>query len=242
MNDFATETIKERIVAEALEAGGTSKVTEAIVGLGYTLVCLNDTAWGLAYTLREGLEKGCETFSEAGTLVGTELESLLPWIGGSSPVASSVALAAANAVLKVPDRCLGVDLLDSLDLEGGERVVTVGRFRPMESSIERKGVQLEVIEWGDSPRALERSDVALITGTSIINNTLGRLLEYLARAREVVILGPSTPYAPRAFKDTPVTLLAGSSVSDPIRVRQVISEGGGTRTMKRALARWVERV
>lgn len=234
-------TTGTKIAAAAGGAGG-GRVKEAIIGLGYTMICLNETSCGLAYTPREHLENGCEAFAQAGTLDGRELEELLPWISGSSPVASSVGLAAANAVLRPPNMCLGVDLLGSLDLRPEESVVTVGRFKPMETALERRGVRLEVIQWGDSPQALRLCDVALITATTIINGTIENLLEIVGRAREVVILGPSTPYAPGAFDDTPVTVLAGSIVSDPARVRHVVSEGGGTRTMGKALARWVERV
>ena len=74
-----------------------------------------------------------------------------------------------------------------------------------------------------------------------IEGTLGGILEATGEAREVVILGPSTPYIPAAFLGTPVTLLAGSVVLDLGKARRVISEGGGTRTMGKALSRWVAR-
>ncbi|MFW6113843.1 MAG: Rossmann-like domain-containing protein, partial [Actinomycetota bacterium] len=71
---------------------------------------------------------------------------------------------------------------------------------------------------------------------------LEEVLDHTAAAREVVLLGPSTPYVPSAFRATPVTLLAGSKVSNPARVRQVVSEGGGTMTMGKALGKWTARV
>lgn len=175
-------------------------------------------------------------------MAGSDSRDLLTWIGSDSPLRSSVGLAAANALLRHHDRCLGVDLLDSLDLREGEGVVTVGRFKPMEAALENRGARLEVVEWGDSPEPLERCDVALVTATTIINNTLAGLLEMVGEAREVVILGPSTPYAVETFAETPVTMLAGSVVGDPARVRRVVCEGGGTRTMGKSLRKWVQRV
>lgn len=230
----------ERLKNSALKAGG-GEVTEAVVGLGFSIVQIGES-FGLAYTLRDSLKSGCEAFNEAGKIRGKEYEELIPWIGTGSSVASALGLAAANASLKPPGECLKRDLLGLIDLKPGEQVVTVGRFKPMEPELERKGVALEVVEWGDSPEPLRDCDVALITATSVINNTIEDLLDKVGNAREVVILGPSTPYAPKAFEDTPVTRLAGSIVSDPERVRQVVCEGGGTKTMGTALTRWVERL
>lgn len=231
-----TEII-DGIVSAAREHAG-ARIKDVVIGLGFTMVRLDESC-GLAYTLRENLKTGCEAFEEAGSIIGKELEEVLSWIGKGSPTASAIGLAAANAVLKPPDSCLDVNLLDSLDLQRGERVVTVGKFKPMEPELKSRGVHLGVIEWGDSPGLLSDCDVALITGTSIINNTVDSLLEQAGNAREVVILGPSTPYSPNAFSGTPVTRLAGSVIQDPVRVREVVSQGGGTKTLGKSLSRWV---
>ncbi|MBN2027204.1 MAG: DUF364 domain-containing protein [Actinobacteria bacterium] len=232
----------DRIVSLAGQSGGGRRLAEVIVGLGFTLARLDDGACGVAYTLRDELERGCDAFAEAGRMSGRELGEVLPWIGGSSVIASAIGLAAANALLLPPQEAFRADLLAYLDLQPGERVVTVGRFRPMEPQLTRMGVELEVVERGDPQTPLKGCDVALITATSIINNTIEELLEKITGVREAAILGPSTPYAPGAFEDSPVTILAGSVVSDPDRVRQVISEGGGTQTMGKALGRWMTRV
>ncbi len=221
---------------------GSGPVEEVVIGLGYTMVRLDDERSGISYTPWENLEAGCESFAEAGSISGRELDEVLGWIGGSSPVASSIGLAAANSVLKPPAECLRADLFNCLDLKPGESVVTVGRFKPMEAAFQDRGVELEVIEWGDSPKPLSRCDVAIITATTIINGTLESLLESVGEAREVVLLGPSTPCVVGAFTEEPITMLAGSMVKDPERVRRVVCEGGGTPTMGKALVRWVARV
>lgn len=232
--------VYDGISALAAEAGAGRRLAEVVVGLGYTLVCLDDGACGVAYTLRDEIaEHGCDAFAEAGGLGGRKLEEVLPWIGAGSVIASSVGLAAANAVLRPPEEAFATDLLSALRLRPGERVVTVGRFRPMEPRLRGEGVELEAIERGDPLTPLRGCDVALITATSIINHTLEGLLAEIRGAREVAVLGPSTPCAPSAFAASPVTLLAGSHVIDAQRARRVVSEGGGTQTMGKALGRWV---
>jgi uncharacterized protein (DUF4213/DUF364 family) len=234
--------IPDLIANAAQEAGGNRLIDEVIIGLGFTMVRLHGGAAGLAYTLREELERGCEAYEEAGSVAGRKLQEVLSWIGGSSVLASCIGIAAANAVLLPPQGCLDSDLLQTLDLRPGERVVMVGRFKPMLPVLVERGVQLQVIERGEPPQALNKCDVVLITATTIINNTLKGLLEAVNGAREVVILGPSTPYVPAAFSDTPVTLLAGSVIRDLDKVHQAVAEGGGTRTMGKALGRWVARI
>lgn len=232
----------EKIAALAMEKCGGLHLQEAIVGLGFTLVCLDGGACGLAYTLRDELERGCDVFGEAGRLAGREAGEVLAWIGSGSVVASAVGLAAANALLQPPEEAFASDLMNMLSLRAGERVVTVGRFRPMEPMLRKSGAQLEVIEREDPLDSLRDCDVALITATSIINDTMEDILSAMGGAREVAILGPSTSYAPAAFAGTPVTLLAGSAVADADRVRAVVREGGGTQTMEKSLRRWAVRV
>ena len=234
--------LKERISSLASRTAAGLHLQEVIVGLGFTLVSLDDGSCGLAYTLREELERGCDAYDGAGKLEGRDVDDVLGWIGRGPVIASAVGLAAANALLLPPEEAYGSDILEALRLQPGERLVTVGRFRPMEPKLKKTGVELEVIEPGDPAAPLRRCDVALVTATSIINGTLDEILAAMGEAREVVILGPSIPYAPTAFEGTPVTLLAGSVIADPGRVRSVVREGGGTQTLGKSLRRWVARI
>ena len=79
---------------------------------------------------------------------------------------------------------------------------------------------------------LQRSDVALITSTALINGTLEGLLAAAGACREVVLLGPSTPLLPQVFAGTPVTHLSGVQVTDPDGLLRVVSEGGGMRSFR----------
>jgi len=77
--------------------------------------------------------------------------------------------------------------------------------------------------------------VAIITSTSIINGTCNGLLQALKRNRAAVMLGPSTPMSPEAFAGTRITQLSGSYVLDKARIQTIVSEGGGTRLLKKHL-------
>ena len=116
----------------------------------------------------------------------------------------------------------------------------VGHFGPLVNAIQERAGSLTVFERIDLPAGLlrptaeafdilPRCQVALITGTTIINHTIERLLQAAGQCREIIVLGPSTPLLPEAFKEERVSLLSGVLVKDPPAVLQVVSEGGGMR-------------
>lgn len=87
----------------------------------------------------------------------------------------------------------------------------------------------------EAPFLLPRCDVVVISATTLINHTLDDLLVHVGKARQRVILGPSTPMAPAIFQKLGVTLLSGMQVVDPEYTLRVVSEGGGTRRFGRGV-------
>lgn len=84
------------------------------------------------------------------------------------------------------------------------------------------------------PELLPVCDLVFITGSALINLTLERLLTYCTRAREVVLLGPSTPLYPEAFVGSGVTVLAGFrwQIADPEEALEQIGAGAHFRHLK----------
>jgi len=81
-------------------------------------------------------------------------------------------------------------------------------------------------------RLLPTCTVALVTSTSIINNTIDGLLKKAAGCRIKALLGASTPLAPEVFKPQGVNLLSGVVVTDSKGIFQVVGEAGGMRFFK----------
>jgi uncharacterized protein (DUF4213/DUF364 family) len=79
---------------------------------------------------------------------------------------------------------------------------------------------------------LKECTVAIVTATTLLNDTLEEVLNGLGNPRHVAILGPSTPLLPEIFQGTPVRHLGGAVVRDTRKVMQIISEGGGTPAMR----------
>jgi uncharacterized protein (DUF4213/DUF364 family) len=75
---------------------------------------------------------------------------------------------------------------------------------------------------------LPQADVVAVTSTTIINRTLPEILDRLRPDAFVLMLGPSTPLAPRLF-DLGVDLLCGTVIVDPQAVMLAVSQGAVTR-------------
>lgn len=218
-------------------------VKEVRFGLSYVGVRLDNNCMGLAALLLHELPPGCSVVPKAGTLAGTTaLPTLKNLTDGRNPLEKALGLATANALLQ-PLTCDDErDSLAIMNLKPDDYVAMVGLFSPMIPKIEATGAKLSVIERDhtrmavldkkDSDRILQDCTVAIITATTILNDTLEETLSSLGHARHVALLGPSTPLCPEIFRNTPVTHLGGAIVRDTDKIMQIISEGGGTRTMR----------
>jgi uncharacterized protein (DUF4213/DUF364 family) len=134
------------------------------------------------------------------------------------------------------------DILESVPIREGDRVCMVGCFVPLLTCLQNRQILVTAVDQVPKPESLPapeaeqllpRSQVAIITATSLINGTLDHLLDLSRRCREVALLGPSTPLLPEAFLGTPVTCLAGIRIQAPVAVLQSIAEGQGFRVFKK---------
>lgn len=227
-------------------AAATRSVADVRVGLGYTAVQLDDGRCGLAYTFRDEVHQGCCVISAAGTLAGRRASDLADWARSPDPVVSAVGLATLNALTDVPPIETGADLLTELQVTSNDVIGMVGYFGPLVGPLRSRGKALHVFERrpsGESgvlPEAatadiLPQCRVVILSATTLINRTLDDLLVLCRNAREVAILGPSTPLLPAVFAERGVTFLSGVQVVERERVLRVVSEGGGTRQFGRAV-------
>ena len=237
--------ISERLVELLRKEAEDETVQDVRIGLGFCAVRLKSGLIGLAAILRDEIEEGCTVFPQAGTLSERPLPDLLEMLLVSgSVVKRALGLAAANAMLsghehESPDRS---DTLELLKLKKDDRVAMVGLFKPLIPKIKKITPFLTVIERDVSSgeavslengkKALKECDVAFISATTILNDTLEQTLNLLGEPRKVTLLGPSTPLKKEIFSGTPVNHLAGSLVKEPEKVLQIVSEGGGTMVMR----------
>lgn len=229
-------------------------INDVRAGLGYTCVQLEDCSCGLAYTFRNELGNSCGTMTEAGRLIGRSCAEIVGWAKNTNRLMAAIGLAAINAVLNSPktDWETG-NITTALDVSSSDTFGMIGDFRPIFNEIKNKANNIYVFEQDPAkiiglypedsiPRLLPQCDVVVITSTSIINHTIDQVLTNCKNAREVCLVGPSTPLCPELFKLFNVTLLAGTVVQNPELILQIISQGGGTMSMKPAVKQVLARV
>lgn len=216
-------------------------VADLRLGLLYAAVRFADGATGVAHLLTQPSGGPCRPLRGAGQLAGTPAEEVARWVLSRDPTEASVGLAALNAAATGTQRPDEVgDIRDLLPISPSDRVAMIGYFAPLLPWLRKTGAHLDILDIKpiddpsvrpaeDAAAVLPECDVALISATAIINHTLDGLLVLCQSARDIVLLGPSTPMVPQVFGSTAVTLLAGVEVTDGQGMLRIVSEGGSTR-------------
>jgi len=236
--------ISKRLKELARTSAKDVAVLDVRIGLRYTAVRLDNGQVGLAFTFHKDSMGGCSALRDLSPLAGKKASELLTLFGSTEKVESAVALATSNALSNTKKGGLVEgDVLKHLRLSPDDRVGMVGYFAPMVSVLRKRAYSLKIFEQIDRaeddilPESqaynhLPHCQVALITSTSIVNQTIERILDAAHSCREVVLLGASTPLLSEAFAGTPVTLLSGVVVTRPQEIMRIVSEGGGMRVFK----------
>jgi uncharacterized protein len=113
-----------------------------------------------------------------------------------------------------------------------KKVAVIGRFPHLENQL-APICQLSVLErdpeQGDYPDSaceyiLPEQDIVFITGMTLTNKTLPRLLQLSHSSQRVVLVGPSVPFARELYKYG-VTDLDGFVVTDPALSDRLVRRG-----------------
>jgi len=246
--------IVDELIDQAFAMVQSRKVIDVRAGLGYTCVMLEDGACGLAYTFRNELGCCCGILEVAGNLIGMNADKIIPWAKESDRLKAAIGLATVNAVINDPGKNWDTgNVLNAFTLRESDTFGMVGEFKPILSKVRSMTKNIYVFEQNvpegsglypadTIPHFLPGCDVVVITATSIINHTIDEVVSYCKNAKEVCIVGPSTPLCPEVFRKYNITLLAGSVVKNPELILQIVSQGGGTMSMKPAIEQVLLRI
>ncbi len=238
--------IEREFIAWGKEAGGTRQVTDVRIGLGYTAVEVEGEDVGLAYTFRQEAGHTCTAMAQAGNLSGQTASQLLELLSEKHAISAAIGLATLNALAqKEIGDSLPEDFFPLIRLKPDDHVGMVGYFAPVIPIIRKAGSTLVIFEKNrakgegalppeELPQKLPDCSVIILSATTLINHTFANIVPYCKNAREVVILGPSTPLIPEILGKYGITLLAGMRTVDPARVLKIVSEGGGTQRLRHA--------
>ena len=160
------------------------------------------------------------------------------------PLLTAVGLGALNAVSQHLIKTAGFNLdratdpVGQLDLAGARHVGMVGFFAPLIREWENYPGTLTVIE--KDPQFLERSgpfevtdqtdrlrdcDRVLITGSTLINDTLDDVLSHCDPRARVALVGPSASCLPDPIFDRGVDVVGSTMVCDLPRLEALLEAG-----------------
>ncbi len=237
-----------RLLERAASKARGKLVEDVRIGLGYTAVRLSNGAMGLAYTVWEE-KRSCNLLAPEVTFAGRPADLILRYFSSPNLLEAGVGLATINAVLNAPREDYHYeDPLSLVEISPEDRVAMIGYIEPLAQRLKGKVSAFWVFERAEGRLAealteaemadyLPEATVALVTSVTLINKTLEEILQLLTKAREVILIGPSTPLYPEAFKETPISQLSGLLVKDPA-ILQAVSEAKGTK----AFGPFVEKV
>lgn len=219
--------ILERVYDLALPRLAGKKIREVRVGLELMAVELDNCSIGVTYVLRKETGHVCLALPQAGSLIGTPAEEIAGWaLQGKNVIAVAMGLAVLNSVaefdkLERANNPYGADAIFAAEIQPTDTIGIVGHIGPLIANLTGKVKRLFIFERGESaagqiypetaqPEILPECQVVFISSTSLINGTLDTLLNYCTKARDVVMVGSSTPLYPDAFSGSRVTVLSGT--------------------------------
>ncbi len=225
------------------------KVTDVRIGLAYTGVLLSTGYGGVACTPLYDVSCCSRVFFPE-TLRNQTVDYILELALSENHVEAAVGIATLNAFFHMLHGLKMISALtsdtDILDLiKPGDRIAMVGYFGPLVPKILKITEKLTVLEKRKIESAeartlpsekageiLPASDAIILSASTLVNGTFDELLALRGSAREVVLLGPSSPLYPEPFFQKGITAVMGTRIYDPFNMLTIVSEAGGTKKLQ----------
>lgn len=216
------------------------KIVDVCIGIKYTAVLLDDGSCGLAATLVHQLPHKFKCIKEIVNKTALEATKMV-----FSPhlLPSVLGVATINALLSTKNKfefTLG-NILDFLPISREDTIGIVGAFLPFLPPLRKKTSKIYVFErypisgvkeyypdWAE-PSLLPHCSIVIISGTTVINKTIDRVLSYLNPSQMIGIVGPTASLAPSIFFKHKVSFLSGVKITNSVELIDLIKQGGGTR-------------
>ena len=199
-------------------------LSRVCVSLCYTAVMLDNGYVGLCHTPTEDIAHTHwgrkQVFHGFKALEITHLANSLDMIEKTVGIATLNALSQYLMDSEGYERQFGVDAFDAINVREEDSVAVIGYIRPLVGKLRARAREVQVFERNPQLRGdalpdtfvdliLPKSDVVVISGSSLVNGTLDRLLELSKKARFVVFAGPTASTLPEPLFKRGVSVVAG---------------------------------
>lgn len=214
----------------------------------FSVAVLENGAIGISYNLFHRDADALERYRrwDMKDLVGSRAEEIIPMFRSEDPLEKTIGLAVLNAISQdhITKNPLSYrldatsNLFSLMGLDKSSRVGLVGYFRPMMEKLLRQAGEVIVLEESaellkesypftmtDDLTELRRCDKVLITGTTVLNDSLPDLMSYCSGAKFVTVMGPTAGFLPDALFDLGIHAVGYSRVDNPELFLHLFSNG-----------------
>jgi uncharacterized protein len=216
-------------------------IEEVRRGLHWTAVVSRHC--GLASTMSQDICCNHDDSGKEGSLTGMTALELAQYCFSENISKASLGLASINSLIDVDRaKCADIDGLKFIyEIGNGKNISVIGHF-PYLQDLENIASNIWIIEKHPKPGDLSeesgqdylpRSDIVVISGTTLINHTLPGILSLCKEKSIKMLLGPTTPMS-EVFFDHGIDILSGSMVTDKEVALKYISEGANFIRLKRS--------
>lgn len=225
-------------------------IADVVVGMFLSAVQLSDRSYGVASTI-EPSEIFCPKKNrDYGDFTPTKIKGKsvanLFSTEKESNIISTLKVAVLNAIssrlIKNYTILENKDPYELLDLSQPKTVTIVGAFQSYIKKFANTKHTLHVLELNqdalnedqksyfvpaeDYKKVLPISDIVIITGLTIVNNTIEDLLTVIPETTEVIITGPSSSMIPDLLFEKNVNYIGAVRVTNGEALFEVVGQGG----------------
>jgi len=209
----------------------------------FSVIILEDNSVGLIYINLSSKIKTKFKNEEFTYLKGSEPLSIIKLFNSKDLLERSLSLGVINAVSQFIFKKTNFlfdftsDSLGLLDIKSSDIIGMVGFFPPLVKLIEKIGSKLIVIEKKEelvqkskdwlvtlNPSKLKDCNKILITGTTVLNDTLDEVLDYCTSAEKKSVIGPTTSFLPDPLFRRGIDVIGGTYVSKSDLLAQAIHQ------------------
>ncbi len=187
----------------------------------------------------------------SGQLSGRKATAYLDDIFGENILKKTLGIAVLNALSTLCwermeywdyELFFGSDAFDELTFSSEEKVVVIGALVPILRRLRTEKIDFRVLEMDTATLKpyempfyappdqaglyLPQADCVVITGVTLLNDTLPDLLAMTKKGADILVTGPTASMLPDAMFQRGVTMLGGIIVTKADELLDVISEGG----------------
>ncbi len=192
------------------------EIVDVCIGIPFTYVAVEGNGLkSLGTALTPLIELGCiERQNPPVDVYSLDVNEVVEWATDVHMTRRVIGMATVNAVSQyflrneIDELDTGLKPTDILNEIGAERIAVIGYMRYLIEDLRREGFDPVIFErdftrrrdgFSDclEPRMLPEMDALLITGSSLINDSLDFVLRFARRSKVNILIGPTAQVHPR---------------------------------------------